>query len=78
MKRIFLIAIAALFCVTASAQKVEKNEKSEKKKEELTTVTASSLEELLKKINDIMYEAKADSIITEKEKMVGQSFDFTV
>ena len=60
------------------AEKVEKNEKREKKKEELTTVTASSLEELLKKINDIMYEAKADSIITETEKMVGQSFDFTV
>jgi hypothetical protein len=30
MKRIFLIAIAALFCVTASAQRVEKNERNEK------------------------------------------------
>ena len=30
MKRIFLIAIAALFCVTAQAQKVEKNERNEK------------------------------------------------
>ena len=48
------------------------------RKEDLTTVSASSMEELLKKIQDVMYEAKADSVMTEQEKMVGQSFDFTV
>lgn len=45
------------------------------KKENLTTITASSMEELIKKIKDTMYEAKADNILTEQEKMVGQHFD---
>jgi len=55
-----------------------KNDKAERSrhKEELTTVTASSMEELLKKIQTTMYEAKADSVMTEQEKMVGQHFDF--
>lgn len=48
------------------------------RKEDLTTVSASSMEELLKKIQNVMYEAKADSLMTEQEKMVGQSIDFTV
>ena len=47
-------------------------------KEDLTTVTASSMEDLIKKIKDVMYEAKADSVMTAQEKMVGQSFDFTI
>ena len=47
-------------------------------KEDLTTVTASSMEELIKKIKDVMYEAKADSVITEQEKLVGQNFDFSL
>ena len=45
------------------------------KKENLTTITASSMDELIKKIKDTMYEAKADNILTEQEKMVGQHFD---
>lgn len=45
------------------------------RKEDLTTVTASSMEELIKKLQDTMYEAKADTILTEQEKMVGQHFD---
>lgn len=47
-------------------------------KEDLTTVSASSMEDLLKKIQDVMYEAKADSVMTEQEKMVGQNFDFSL
>ncbi len=45
------------------------------RKEDLTTVTASSLDELIKKIKDTMYEAKSDYVITDREKMVGQKFD---
>ncbi len=47
-------------------------------KEKLTTVTASSMEELVSKIKDVMYEAKADSVITDQEKMVGQHFDLSL
>ena len=47
-------------------------------KENLTTVTASSIQDLIKKIKNVMYEAKADTIMTEQEKMVGQHFDFSL
>ena len=46
-----------------------------RRKEDLTTVSASSMEELIKKIKDTLYEAKADMVMTEQEKMVGQHFD---
>ncbi|MBR2045901.1 MAG: hypothetical protein IJ958_07195 [Agathobacter sp.] len=45
---------------------------------DLVTVSASSMDDLIKKLQDIAYEAKADSVMTEQEKMVGQSFDFSV
>ena len=45
---------------------------------DMTTVTASSMEDLITKMKDAMYEAKADSVITEQEKMVGQTFDFSI
>ena len=48
------------------------------RKEDLTTVTASSMDELIKKIKDTMYMAKADTVMTPQEKMVGQSFDFSI
>ena len=48
------------------------------RKEDLTTITASSMEDLINKIKDTMYEAKADTILTQQEKMVGQSFDLTI
>ena len=57
----------------ANAEKLHSNHK-----EDLTTVTASSVEELIDKIKDVMYEAKADNIMTTQEKMVGQSFDFSI
>lgn len=48
------------------------------RKEDLVTVSASSMDELIKKIQDTVYAAKADSMMTAQEKMVGQSFDFSV
>ena len=48
------------------------------RKEDLTTITASSMDELIKKIKDTMYMSKADTVMTAQEKMVGQSFDLTI
>lgn len=45
------------------------------KNKRLSIVSASTMEDLIKKINDILYEEKADTIMTEQEKMVGQHFD---
>ena len=68
-------------------KKKDKEEKSEKLKDKKTedstksdsvTVTASSVEELLKKINDIYYETLSDNVMTEDEKRVGQHFDMNV
>ncbi len=60
----------------AAAEKTETNRTG--KKEDLTTVTASSMEELIRKIKDTMYMAKADTVMTAQEKMVGQSFDLSI
>lgn len=69
------------------AAKKEKEEKADKlkdkrtedsKKSETVTVTASSVEELLKKINNIYYETLSDNVMTEDEKKVGQHFDMNI
>ncbi len=57
-----------------TAEKVSEKEKTTHKGG-LTKITASSLEELMKKLQDTLYEAKADTVLTEQEKMVGQHFD---
>lgn len=60
-------------------EKQRDKKKSEKADDKNTvTVTASSAEELIKKINDVLYEAMSDSVFTEKEKKVGQNFDFVI
>lgn len=67
------------------AQKEEKEkraeearaEKQSKSKEDLVTVTASSVEELLNKINDTMFAAMSDNMETEEEKRVGHNFDYS-
>ena len=47
-----------------------------KEKEDTVMVTASSLEELLQKINDTVMADMSDNVQTEAEKMVGQHIDF--
>ncbi len=54
----------------------EKREEKTETKEDLVTVSASSIEELLKKINDIVYDARSNSVWTEEEKAIGQHIDF--
>ena len=42
------------------------------------TQSAGNIEELIKKLQSTAYEAMADNIQTPQEKMVGQSFDFSI
>lgn len=51
---------------------------SKSKMSDLVTITASSIEELMKKINDTIYEDMSNHVETEAEKNVGKSFDFSV
>lgn len=46
--------------------------------EDTVTVQASTIEELLKKINDVTFESMSDYARTEEEKKIGQSFDFSI
>lgn len=66
---------------TKQASKSEKNSKvnSEDKIEssEDAVITASSIEELLQKIQDHAQMIKSDTVITESEKMIGQHVDFS-
>lgn len=62
-------------------KKAEKESKAEKSdsdrwKDDTVTVTASSIEELLQKINDTLYASMSDSVLTEEERQVGMHFDF--
>ena len=65
-------------------KKAEKNEtatekaKQPSRKEDLVTVSASSIDELIKKLQSVAYEAMADNVQTPQEKMVGQHFDFSL
>lgn len=58
---------------TGKAKDTEKTSDADK-----VTVSASSWEELLKKIDNVIYESRADSVMTKEEKAVGQSFDYSI
>lgn len=66
----------------AAAKKAEKKEKEEKLQEkraddaDTVTITANSIEELMKKINDYMFEERSNYVQTKEEQMVGQHIDF--
>ena len=59
-----------------SADKTNSKEKSSDA--DKVTVSASSWEELLKKIDNVIYESRADSVLTKEEKAVGQYFDYSI
>lgn len=42
------------------------------------TVTANSMEDLSRKIQDVIYEALSDTIYSEQEKKLGQNVDFSI
>lgn len=60
-------------------QKAEDEKKASMKEDENTViVTASSIEELLQKINDTIFMQRSDSVRTPQELQYGQSFDFSI
>ena len=81
MENTIIIAIVSLLCILAHVPTlilriVPFHEKiSDKDK---VTVSASSWEELLKKIDHVIYESRADSVMTKEEKAVGGSFDYSI
>ena len=46
------------------------------KDSDAVTITASSVEELISKINDYTFTLRSDSVQTDAEKMVGTHLDF--
>lgn len=63
---------------TSSVKKSDKTDSMDKtgKSEDLVTVTAGSLEELEKKIQDMLYDSMSDYVFTPQEKQVGWNVDF--
>lgn len=63
---------------TSSVKKSDKTDSTDKtgKSEDLVTVTASSLEELEKKIQDMLYDSMSDYVFIPQEKQVGWNVDF--
>lgn len=70
----------------AKAQKEEAKKAAEEKLAEgmksdsgdKVTVTAGSWDELLKKIDDVLMADRADHLLTDQERKVGQNFDFSL
>ncbi len=73
----------------AEAKKAEKEERQERLEEsrtgkaegtdpDLVTVTASSIDELLRKVDEVLYMGMSDHVQTDEEKMVGQHFDLQI
>lgn len=68
----------------AEEKKAEKKEKQDKLREaqqtsdddDTITISAGSIEELIKKINDYTFSMKSDNVQTEAELQVGQHIDF--
>lgn len=62
----------------ARSEKAEKADVADKTGTDngTVTITASSVEELLQKIQDYMQLAKSDTVLTDAEKKVGQNIDF--
>lgn len=56
----------------------EKEEKKADGKGDYVTVSSSSWEQLLHKINEIIFNSRADFAMTDEEKKVGGSIDFSV
>ena len=78
---LFCLAVLCAMRLSGCGGEEEKAEEEKKaehatSKEDLVTVTASSIQELLKKIEEITYSTKSDFVQTEQEKAVGQHIDF--
>lgn len=58
--------------------KADKDKTSIKEDEDTITITASSVDELLKKVEEQMQLNMSDNVFTDIEKGVGQKFDFSI
>lgn len=58
--------------------KTAKKEKAQKQKEKLETISASSMDELAKKLQDRLITEKSDNVQTDEEKKVGTQFDISI
>lgn len=58
--------------------KTDKDKTSIKEDEDTITITASSVDELLKKVEEQMQLNMSDNVFTDIEKGVGQKFDFSI
>lgn len=60
-------------------QKAEDQKKAEMKEDDNTIrVEASSIEELIRKINDTVFALRSDSVRTDEERKIGSKFDFSI
>ncbi len=59
-------------------KRTEEKKKSEKENEDTVTISASSAEELIQKINDYIFMDKSNYVETEEEKQMGRNIDFSV
>lgn len=66
------------FAVLDKSAAAQKERIEAKQEENLVTISANSIEELIKKLQSASYEAMADNAQTPQEKMIGQSFDFSI
>lgn len=54
----------------------DNNKVSEDEDENLVTISANSIEELMKKIEEFSFNEKSNSVLTESEMSIGQNIDF--
>lgn len=62
----------------AKAQEEQLAEAMKHKQDDVTILSASSVEELLQKVSDFTFEERSDAVKTPEEKLVGQHFDFQI
>ena len=62
----------------ASEERIEKMREKNSDVEDTETITASSIEELMQKIDDFWQMSMTDYMQTEQEKSLGQSIDFSL
>lgn len=60
----------------AQEERLEDGEKEVHNDEDVVILSANSIEELMKKIDDYNQNSRMNSVMTEAEKMVGQHIDF--
>lgn len=61
-----------------AAEKKAEAKAKEERMEDVTFISAASVEELLQKISDYAFEERSNAVQTPEEKLIGQHFDFQI